>query len=154
MTWTDFKHQYDAQGREKADGYSASHFDGMTEDERSLARTMMLDRALNGDTIDLNGLGYIGNADTVAALCAAAVQIAGLGWRHDILRHEVLFKLTGEPHYLTDLARYLDQPDRASQENAASVLTWYVLPRDIEPFLLERICDGRHDPAILPLLQA
>jgi hypothetical protein len=154
MTWGDFQRQYQAQGREKGDGYSPSDFDAMTDDERARARTMMLDRALQGDTIDLSGLRYIGDDGTVAALEAAADAIARLGWRDDIIRHEVLFELTGQGAYLTDLATYLDGRNPEAQERAASAFTWYVLPADAELFLLDRIGDGRHEAAVLPLLQA
>ena len=59
MTWAAFKRQYDAGRRKKADGYSPSDFDGMSEDERARARSMMLERGLRGDTLDLSGLRYI-----------------------------------------------------------------------------------------------
>jgi hypothetical protein len=154
MTWGDFRRRYEAQGREKGDGYSPSDFDGMTEDERGRARTMMLERALQGDASDLGGLRHIGDAGTVMALDAAADVFARLGWRDDIVRHEVLFALTGQGAYLTDLATYLDGRDAEAQERAASALTWHVLPTEAEPFLLDRIGDGRHEAAVLPLLQA
>lgn len=46
MAFSEFHHQYDAQGREKSDGYSPSDFNGMTEEQRERAREMMLNRAL------------------------------------------------------------------------------------------------------------
>jgi len=118
MTWADFKRQYDAEGREKADGYSPGDFDGMSEDERAQARSMMLERALRGDTIDLSGLRYVGDADTIARLEDARGIVAQLGWRDDIIRHDVLYDLTGEAHFLTDLAHYLDGRDAEAQERA------------------------------------
>ncbi|OWK29803.1 hypothetical protein [Sphingomonas mucosissima] len=154
MTWGEFQRQYDAEGREKADGYSPGDFDGMSDEERARARSMMLNRALNGDSIDLSGLRYIGDATTAATLEAADDVARRLGWRDDVIRHEVLFELTGEYRYLFDLAGYLDGRDPERQERAAYALTWYVLPAETEPFLVDRIVDGRHEPAILPLLKA
>ncbi len=154
MTWADFRRQYDFEGREKADGYSPTDFDNMSGDERARARSMMLERALRGDTIDLSGLRYVGDADTVRALEDAAATVAQLGWRDDIIRHDVLYQLTGQPRFLIDLTRYLDGRDAEAQERAARSFTWFVLPVELEPFLIDRIADGRHEPAILPLLQA
>ena len=154
MIWADFKRQYDAEGREKVDGYSPSDFDGMSEDERAQARSMMLERALRGDTIDLSGLRYVGDANTIARLEEAGGIVAQLGWRDDIIRHDVLYQLTGEACFLTDLARYLDGRGAEAQERAARSFTWFVLPVELESFLSDRIADGRHEPAILPLLQA
>ena len=155
MAWGDFLRQFEAQGREKGDGYSPRDFDGMSQDERVRARAMMLERALTGDDIDLlSGLRYIGDAATAATLDAAAATTANFGWSFDITRLQVLFELTGQQRYLTDLARYLDGRDPKAQERAGYALTWYVLPPEAEPFLLDRIADGRHDPALLPLLKA
>jgi hypothetical protein len=154
MTWADFKRQYDAEGREKADGYSPGDFDDMSGNESTRARSMMLERALRGDTVDLSGLRYVGDAQTVAALEGSAGLVAQLGWRDDTVRHDVLYHLTGDTRFLTDLTRYLDGCDSEAQERAARSFTYVLLPPEFELFLVDRIADGRHEAAILPLLQA
>ena len=154
VTWTDFRRQYDAQGREKADGYSRKDFEGMTLDERTLARTMMLERALDGDTIDLGGLRHVGDADTASTLASAGETTSRHGWRYDVLRREVLFELTGDHGCLTGLAPYLDGRDAEMQEGAAQAIGWYVLPPECRSFLEERIVDGRHEAGILSLMKA
>ncbi len=154
MTMDRFQRQYAAQGREKADGYSPADFAEMTDAERATARDMMLKRALAGDTVDLMGLSYVGDAGTVAALRQAASLVASFNWRWDVNRHEVLFDLTQDKAYLFDLATYLDGRDGRAQEGAANALAWRVLSRDAEPFLVDRMCDGRHEGALLGLIQA
>lgn len=154
MTWADFKRQYDAEGREKADGYSPSDFDDMSGNESTRAHSMMLERALRGDTIDLSGLRYVGDAQTIASLEVSASLVAQFGWRDDIIRHDVLYHLTGEPRFLTDLTRYLDGCDPEIQECAARSFTYIMLPPKFELFLVDRIADGGHEAAVLPLLQA
>lgn len=154
MTTDLFLRQYEAQGRDKADGYSPADFAEMTDDERITARDMMLKRALAGDTVDLMGLRYVGDAGTVVALRQAASLVASFDWRWDVIRHDVLFDLTHDKTYLFDLAKYLDGRDGRAQEGAANALAGRVLPRDAEPFLVDRMCDGRHEGALFGLMQA
>ena len=150
MTWYAFQRQYDARGREKGDGYSPGDFDELTPEERARARAMMLARALRGDTIDLSGLRYIGDAGTVVALRAADA----LDWDSDIIQLDVLFDLTWDERYLLALARYLDARAPDKQESAANTLSWRALPATFEPLLVARTCDGRHEGALLALLSA
>lgn len=153
MSWAEFQRQYDAVGRDKADGYAPGYFDGMSDQDLARARAMMLERALAGDTIDLSGLRYIGDADTVVRL-AAMEESDAFDWNYDITRHEVLFELTGDPQYLTSLARYLDGRDAEAQERVAGVLAQYVLPPEAETFVVDRIVDGEHEAAVLSLIRA
>ena len=145
--------QYEAEGREKADGYSPADFDGLSEPERDRARAMMLDRALQGDSIDLSGLRYIGNAVTIEALTASDAT-GRFAWDLDVIRHQVLYELTAEQHWLTDLSLYLDGRNGEAQQRAANVFAWYVLPPAMGDFLADRIVDNWHEAAILPLIQA
>ncbi len=154
MTWIDFRRQYEAQGREKADGYARADFEGMSDDERAHARGMMLDRALEGDTTDLDGLRHVGDTSTASILASASEARTGHGWRYDVLRHEVVFEITGDHGHLTGLSPYLDARDGEMQTRAAQALASCVLPPECLAFLEERIVDGRHEPAILPLLTA
>lgn len=61
VTWTDFCRQFDAAGRDKADGYSPFHFGGSSASELDHARTMLEERSAAGDTVDGDGLRLIGN---------------------------------------------------------------------------------------------
>jgi hypothetical protein len=152
MAWGDFQRQYHATGREKGDGYSPADFDGMTPAERDRARAMMLVRALDGDTVDLLGLRHVGDAGTVATLDAAAALATRLGWRWELDRLTVLLDLTDDWRRLDAFTPYLDGRDTEAQSRAAYILEDFVLPPALEPFVLQRIADGRHEAAILPLL--
>ncbi len=153
MSWDRFRQQYEAQGRAKADGYSADHFAGMSDLEQAEARTLLLERALAGDTTDLSGLRHIGNAETISALAAFDHAADRFGCHYDIGRCEVLYDLTGNSAHLETLLRYLDGPPQAVQETAANAIAWHVLPPEAEPYIAARIADGRHDAIILPMLQ-
>lgn len=154
MSWYSFQQQYDAQGRDKGDGYLPSYFADMSADELARARAMLLASALDGDAIDLSGLRYVGNAETVAALEAARDGAPAQNWSFDITRLDVLYALTGDQVYLAALSRYLDGRDAEPQVRAAYVLADHVLPREAEIFLIERIGDGRHEAALDGLLSA
>lgn len=154
MAWGDFLRQHEAQGRDKGDGYAPTDFAGMSPEERARAQSMMLARALDGDDIDLSGLRYIGDAATVAALDAGKDSRPAQQWDYDISRLDVLYSLTGDEVYLAALSRYLDSKDSQAQVRAAYVLAFHLLPPDAEPFLVDRISDGRHEAAFDGLLRA
>lgn len=154
MTWDRFIAQYEAQGREKGDGYLPSYFAGMTAEELATARAMMLRRALGGDSVDLDGLRYIGDADTVTALDAARSGSPAQEWSFDIVRLNVLYVLTDDQIYLAALSRYLDGGEADAQSRAAYVLASHVLPHEADEFLLQRLADGRHEPAFNGLMSA
>ena len=95
MSLASFLRQYHATGRDKVDGYAAAMFADMTEDERARARAMLLERGLAGDTVDLHGLRFVGDAATVAALRAAAERTTPGNPHFDAQRCETLRVLTG-----------------------------------------------------------
>lgn len=95
MSLAAFLRQYHATGRDKADGYAAAMFADMTEDERAQARAMLLERGLAGDTVDLDGLRFVGDAATVAALRAFEDRATPRNPRFDVQRRETLRVLTG-----------------------------------------------------------
>lgn len=143
------------KGVKRGDGYTPADFAGLSADERDRARAMMLARALDGDDIDLGGLRYVGDAATVAALNAAKDSGPARRWDYDITRLDVLFTLTGDAEtYLAAFSRHLDGRDKEAQVRASGALSWHVLPIAAESFLVDRISDGRHEAALLGLLQA
>lgn len=151
MTFAAFLTQYEATGREKADGYFPAHFSGMSDDERARARAMMLDRALDGDTIDMNGLRLIGDDGTAVRLEAAGTETVRFGFRLDIVRRETLFGLTGDPRHLAGCLTWLDDADPSAREFAAEALARHRLPPDLADPLARRLADGQHEDIALPL---
>jgi hypothetical protein len=55
-TWDQFVAQYEAEGRERLDGYGASHFDGLTDEELARARALVIARAEDGQTPEVRAL--------------------------------------------------------------------------------------------------
>lgn len=54
--WDQFLAQYEAEGQERLDGYSASHFDGLSDAELARARAMVIARAEDGQTPEIRAL--------------------------------------------------------------------------------------------------
>lgn len=54
-----FLRQYNAKGKEKGDGYDASHFRGLTPEEIALAEEMLINDAKKSDTTAILGLGEL-----------------------------------------------------------------------------------------------
>ncbi|MFO0609830.1 MAG: hypothetical protein U0324_42120 [Polyangiales bacterium] len=54
--WDEFLAQYEAEGRERLDGYSAGHFDGLDDAELARARAMVIARAEDGQTPEIRAL--------------------------------------------------------------------------------------------------
>lgn len=51
-TYTKFLEQFNSKGREKADGYDKSHFDGLTDKEKDLAFELLSTEYISPKTID------------------------------------------------------------------------------------------------------
>ncbi|QYE34408.1 hypothetical protein KZX46_16745 [Polymorphobacter sp. PAMC 29334] len=154
MTFSDFQRQYDAVAQEKGEGYFPFHFAGMSGDELAHARSMLLERALAGDTVDLDGLRLVGDATTVTGLRAAANRVASLGARWDIVRRETLFQLTSEPAELEPLLAMTDGGSDDEAKMAAEALARHSLPGDFGERIAERLTDGRHECIVGPLVDA
>ncbi len=155
MSFKDFIRRYEAKLPAKLDGYSTSDFADLSEEERAQARTMMLERALAGDTIDLAGLRYVGNEQTLTSLKAYAQHVpSNRGPRFDIQRIETLFELTADPQYLVQLLSWMDGSDKATRSFAAEALTRHVLPADLANPIVSRLTDGSHEDIVRPLVEA
>lgn len=152
MIFPDFLAQYQAQ--EKGQGYFPFHFEGMMEEERACARAMLLERALGGDTVDLDGLRLIGDARTAARLEAAKDLDAAHGYRFAVLRLETLFVLTGDANHMLDLLKWIDGSDADAQELAALALARHPLPSVLARAIVERLADGRHEKIAGSLMDA
>jgi hypothetical protein len=138
MTWTAFIAQFHATGRQKGEGYSAAHFEGMSEQEKSRARQMMEERAARGDTTDIDGLRLIGDAGTVERLTTLASEDRRYGVPFAVNRCATLFVLTRDARHLEPLLALLDDGE---DRNAALALA-------------ERIRDGRHEVSLIWIVKA
>lgn len=154
MTFARFLQQFEAIGRIKGDGYDPAMFSGMTDAELARARSMMLERGLAGDTVDLSGLRHVGDEATIAALRRASAPAGegGAGW--DMIRLETLFALTGEPAVLAPLLDQLDRGTGESRRQAAQILAGLPLPASLAAALAHRLCRLRYRHLALPLSQA
>lgn len=114
MSFKTFLRMYEAAQTTKRDGYSPSDFADMSDEERIRARAMLLERGLTGDTIDIDGLRYVGDQQTVTALMAAENCAADFGPVFDTQRLETLFVLTGDPHHLLSLLTWVNGMDAPS----------------------------------------
>jgi hypothetical protein len=154
VTFPAFLQQYEATPPEKLDGYFPFHFEGMSASELDRARAMLLDRALRGDTIDLDGLRLVGDADTVARLAAAEGLDATFGPRFDVVRRETLFVLTGDARHLAGLLVWTDGGEVEIRRFAAEALSRHALPAELAPPIVARLADGRHEEVAIPLIKA
>jgi len=150
MTFARFMQQYRAVGREKGDGYDPSMFEGLTAGEREQARGLLLERGLRGDTVDLNGLRWLGDDAVVAALRGAVLP----GGDKDMARIETLFALTDDPAELDPLWLYLDGRDGDERRRSAWLLARLPLPAGLASALAGRLCRARLGEAALPLALA
>jgi hypothetical protein len=154
VTFATFLRQYEAIPPEKLGGYFPFHFEGLSADERDRARAMLLERALRGDTIDLDGLRLVGDADTVARLVAAESLAATFGPRFDVVRRETLFALTGDAGHLAGLLPWIDGGEVEIRRFAAEALARHALPADLAAPIVARLADGRHEEVAIPLVKA
>jgi len=146
--------QYRATGREKGDGYDSSMFADMDPGELSEARSAMLRRALEGDTIDLAGLALVGNAAAIAALRKAAGTGVLRAPDRDLVLRETLFALTCDPHELEPVLAWLDGRDAYARRQAAELLARLALPPTLAEPIARRLARWRLGPAGLPLATA
>jgi hypothetical protein len=154
MTFAAFLRQYEATPPDNLDGYFPFHFEGMRREERDRARTMLLDRALSGHTIELDGLRLIGDAQTIAALQDAEAGTAQYGADFSITLREVLAVLMANTRPLDGLFAWIDGDDANVAERAAETLARHLLPRDFLEPLTARLCDGDHEAIISSLISA
>lgn len=154
MSFATFLHRYQSTPPEKLDGYSAADFADMSVEERAQARAMLTERGLAGDTIDIDGLRYVGDEQTVAALIAAEARAADFGPVFDIVRLETLFVLTADPRHLARLLAWIDGPDAKARSFAAETLTRHRLPADAADAIVVRLADGRHEDIVRQLVEA
>jgi hypothetical protein len=86
--WTRFERQLRATGREKADGYSAAHFAGMTDEEKQRAFDLLEQEA----RVDPSSAEWLFHLDPRRAEAAGLAQLAQPGtspYRSFILAHAI-----------------------------------------------------------------
>lgn len=106
--WDRFQSAYDALGRERAEGYLPTAFEGLTPDERARALAMLLARAEAGEPPEVLALAHFDEPaarDAVARVFAAErgptllrLAAARAGWA-----------LTGDPKYQAAVAHLADR---------------------------------------------
>lgn len=104
-----FTKQLDAQGREKGDGFDASHFDGMNENERTEARRRLENALAKGDSTAAFGLVLLDGAAAEESLHRTLTRLEYPNDTGADVAGE-LWKLTGKSEYRRVLVHYLQHP--------------------------------------------
>ena len=146
-----FLDQFGAVGRAKGEGYDPAMFAGMSDAELSQTRAMLLERALAGDTVDLDGLRHLGGTDVVAALRAALAATDAHGAPWQIKARDTMYALTGEMAVLLPLLLVIDSRDAATRERAAQLLARTKLPSAMAEPIAARLCRWHSHAVRLPL---
>jgi hypothetical protein len=149
-----FQRQYRATGRDKGGGYDPSMFADMDAGELAEAKRLLLRRGLSGDTIDLAGLRFVGDASVVAALRGAAGSEPLRPPDRDLVLRETLFALTGEPGELEPVLAWLDGRDPEARRRAAELLARLALPPTLASPIALRLGRWWLGRAALPLASA
>src|ERR671924_551428 len=97
-TFDRFLKQLYAQGSEKAGGFDASHFEGMTSDERLEAARLLREALFAGDSTAIRGLVLLDKQSARPTLEDALQKLSGDPSACLILAEE-LWKLTNESRY-------------------------------------------------------
>jgi hypothetical protein len=117
QTFNRFLKQLSAQGREKADGFDSSHFDGMTSDERLEAARLLRDALLAGDSTAIRGLVLLDEQSARPTLEDALQKLSGDPSASLILAEE-LWKITNESRYQDVMVALLKHPDHSIRRRA------------------------------------
>ncbi|WNJ92892.1 hypothetical protein [Bosea sp. 685] len=154
MSFANFLRAYEATPPERLDGYVPSDFEGLSAEELGRARAMLLERALRGDTIDLDGLRLAGDAGTVSRLIAAEGLPTSFGSRFDVVRRETVFALTGDHRHLAGLFAWIDDGAPETRLFAAEALARHALPAELAAPIVARLAGGLHEAVAIPLVKA
>jgi hypothetical protein len=120
-TFDRFLKQLHAEGREKADGFDPSHFDGLSQDERLEAARLLREALLAGDDTAAGGLVLLDPQIARPALEAALPKYGGDALGRLSLA-EKLWKLTGDSNYQDLIIDSLRHPDETIRQRALVAL--------------------------------
>lgn len=118
-----FLMQYGATGREWGDGFCPAHFNGMTEGEKIIAKEMLAKLAIKGDSIAIEGLGYLATTEAVEELLRL---LANNENRLDVHLTVVssLWNATKDLTYQDELIGFFSSPDPKIRMRAANELRY------------------------------
>jgi hypothetical protein len=112
-----FLKQLNSSGREKGEGFDASHFEGFSDDERNKAAQLLRDALFNGDNTAAHGLVLLDRGTARPILDEALRKFSGDDW-YSLRVVKELWKLTGEIRYQDLMISVLDQPDEILRQRA------------------------------------
>jgi len=137
MTFERFLHQYNAQGREKRDGYSAADFDSLTPDEQARAESLLVEAAERWDTTAFQGLSLLGTEQAVETLARIHVSLPFPSLAH-LRASEALWNVTDDEKYQREIAKDLDTDDIFLFRQAVVALS-YTRPTTYQFETMQRI---------------
>ncbi|OWT79930.1 MULTISPECIES: hypothetical protein [unclassified Achromobacter] len=143
---------YKAAQQDRRDGYGPELFTGLAPGELVEARRLLLARALQGETIDLQALAHVGDAEVIETLRHAQASDERLGYTFSVGRLETLFRLTGDPACLDGLFAWVDSEDPRARRFAAQAFSRHTLPRQFAAHFVQRLTSRRYQDVALPLV--
>jgi hypothetical protein len=106
-TFDEFLKQYHAQGREKADGYDRSHFDGLTDDEKVRAFELLAAEAEKVPETATHWLFYLDPSRAEQVTLAQVAAKKGDPYGENFVRQFTLIRYTHDLRYQREmLAEY------------------------------------------------
>jgi len=127
--WDRFQAAYDALGRDRAEGYDRSAFEGLDDGERALALTMVLARAAAGEPAEVRALAFF---DDPAAL-AGVERVFARERAPSLLRLAAAragHALTGDPVYERAIVVIAERGEGAARRIALVTLCAMPLTAD------------------------
>jgi hypothetical protein len=124
-----FLRQYNAKGREKGDGYDASHFRGLTPEEITMAEEMLINDAKKSDTTAILGLGELKTEKCEKTLRYLLTQAKPPSYTH-LRIVEALWNITHDIGMQETILEDFDDNNDALRRQAAIVLE-YTIPSQL-----------------------
>ncbi|NMC75533.1 MAG: hypothetical protein GYA56_14415 [Geobacteraceae bacterium] len=122
-TFDRFLKQYNSTGREKGDGYDASHFKGLTSEELDKAEEMLINDAMLLDTTAIQGLGELKTANSEIALRLLLSKVKAPSKIH-ISVVSALWEITHDINLQRNILENYDCKDEELKRQAAIVLEY------------------------------
>ncbi|HEY0778274.1 MAG TPA: hypothetical protein VGD56_09935 [Gemmatirosa sp.] len=139
-TFTRFLAQLRAQGREKADGFDRSHFDGLAPDERPEVARLLEDALARGDNTAVGGLLLLDPSDAPTVLRDALARLPFENTARVTIAGALLAR-SDDPALQRELVRYLSHPVGPTRRLALNYLTRSAPNRALAPALQQYVHD-------------
>jgi len=116
-----FMNQSRKQGREYGDGYAPFHFAGLTAEERDQALGLLMQQAVLGDGVAIDGLALLGTKGAREELIRLLEQFPSPSAEH-VAICEALFKVTGASEWQDCIVDDVGAADEFTRRRALAAL--------------------------------